>query len=186
MPSPIRLVRAATRAAATTAAAALALSACSSLGTAFTPQPMPPSTAVAVNAVVVRVVDGDTVVMKVGTKEERVRLIGIDTPETVAPDRPVQCYGPEASAHTKELLPAGTYVHLDRDVEARDDYGRLLAYVTRATDGLFVNVELAADGFADALSIPPNTAHRQTPTAPTTGGRRPPIAPGAVSLLPRW
>jgi len=109
--------------------------------------------------------------MKVGTKEERVRLIGIDTPETVAPNRPVQCYGPEASAHTKDLLPAGTYVHLDRDVEARDDYGRLLAYVTRATDGLFVNVELAADGYADALAIAPNTAHARDVAAAVASAR---------------
>jgi micrococcal nuclease len=167
MPRPVRLVLAPAGAAVLT----FGLAACSSLGTAFTPQPMPPSTAVAVNAVVVRVVDGDTVVMKVATKEERVRLIGIDTPETVDPDRPVQCYGPEASAHTKELLPPGTYVHLDRDVEARDDYGRLLAYVTRATDGLFVNVELAADGFADALSIPPNTAHAKDVAAAVAAAR---------------
>ena len=77
-------------------------------------------------------------------RDERVRLIGIDTPETVDPRKPVQCFGKEASDHTKALLPAGTAVRLERDAEARDRYDRLLAYVYRASDGLFVNLELGA------------------------------------------
>ena len=110
------------------------------------------------NATVVRVVDGDTIDVTIGGIEERVRLIGIDTPETVKPNSPVECYGPEASAHTKELLPAGTPVHLERDLVARDDYGRLLSYVFR-TDGVFVNRELIDDGFARPLEIRPNLAY---------------------------
>jgi micrococcal nuclease len=111
------------------------------------------------NATVVHVVDGDTVVARVDGHDEHVRLIGIDTPETVDPDRPVMCFGPEASAETHRLLPDGTKVRLVRDVEARDAYGRLLAYVYDATDGTFVNLALAQGGFADVLAIPPNTAH---------------------------
>jgi micrococcal nuclease len=105
-------------------------------------------------------VDGDTIDVDIGGHEERVRLIGIDTPETKDEDAPVQCYGPEASALTELLLPPGTAVRLERDVEARDDYGRLLAYVHRA-DGLFVNLELARQGAATVLSIRPNTAYAE-------------------------
>lgn len=107
---------------------------------------------------VIRVVDGDTVVIRVGDRDETVRLIGIDTPETVKPNSPVECHGPEASALTSSLLPVGTRVSVSRDVEPRDDYGRLLAYVHREPDGLFVNLELAATGAARPLTIAPNTA----------------------------
>ncbi len=110
-------------------------------------------------AVVKRVVDGDTIVVHVGGRDERVRLIGIDTPETVDPRKPVQCFGKEASDHTKALLPAGTVVRLERDAEARDRYDRLLAYVYRESDGLFVNLELARDGYAQLLTIPPNVTY---------------------------
>jgi micrococcal nuclease len=119
----------------------------------------PASTIVASNAIVDRVVDGDTVVVDIGGRREPVRLIGIDTPETVKPNSPVECFGPEASAATKALLPEGTPVRLVRDVEARDDYDRLLAYVYRAEDGMFVNLELVRSGFATLLTFPPNTAH---------------------------
>jgi micrococcal nuclease len=117
------------------------------------------SFAVAPNAVVREVIDGDTLVVHIGGRREHVRLIGIDTPETVDPRRPVQCFGPEASAHTNRLLPPGTPVRLERDTEARDAYDRLLVYVHRSADGLFVNLDLAAGGYADALHIEPNTAH---------------------------
>src|SRR5205085_3089746 len=90
-------------------------------------------------ATVARVVDGDTIVVHLGGRTETVRLLGIDTPETVDPRKPVQCFGTEASHRTKELLPPGTGVRLERDVEARDIYGRLLAYVRR-DDGTFVNL----------------------------------------------
>ena len=109
--------------------------------------------------VVVRVVDGDTVVVHLPEGEETLRLVGIDTPETVKPNAPVECFGPEASARTKALLPPGTPVRLERDLEARDRYGRLLAYVYRRPDDLFVNLSLAADGYARPLSIPPNVAY---------------------------
>jgi micrococcal nuclease len=109
-----------------------------------------------VDALVKRVVDGDTLEISGG---ERVRLIGIDTPETKDPKRPVGCYGVEASRFTASLLPAGTPVRLVGDVEQRDKYDRLLAYVYRRSDGLFVNAELLRRGYAQLLTIPPNVAH---------------------------
>ena len=118
---------------------------------------------------VTHVVDGDTIDVAAPGGTERVRLLGIDTPETVKPNTPVQCYGPEASARTKALLPAGTTVILQRDAEARDRYGRLLAYVWRRQDGLFVNRSLVADGYARILSISPNTAHQADLSAARAG-----------------
>lgn len=105
-----------------------------------------------------RVVDGDTIVVSGG---ERVRLIGVDTPETKDPRRPVGCFGRQASAFTSGLLPAGSRVRLVGDVEQRDRYQRLLAYVYRLPDGLFVNAELLRRGFGQVLTIPPNVAHSE-------------------------
>lgn len=121
--------------------------------------PEPAAALAGAAAIVVEVVDGDTVDVKVADRTERVRLIGIDTPEATGGFLPVECYGDEASAFTKTLLPVGTEVRLTRDVEARDRYDRLLAYVHRAGDGLFVNLEIAASGYAEALIIEPNSTH---------------------------
>ena len=110
-------------------------------------------------ATVERVVDGDTIVLAFSSGEETVRLIGIDTPETVKPNSPVECFGPEASERTKYLLPAGTRVRVERDLEARDRYGRLLVYLRRVDDGLFVNESLVVEGFATPLRIEPNVAY---------------------------
>jgi micrococcal nuclease len=123
------------------------------------------------DAVVARVVDGDTLVAQVRGHDERVRLIGIDTPETVSPTKPVQCYGKEASNHLEALLPRGSAIRLAVDAEARDRYGRLLAYVYRRRDGLFVNLELATDGFASLLTYPPNVAHVDELTAAVADAR---------------
>jgi micrococcal nuclease len=120
---------------------------------------------------VVRVVDGDTIVVRVTGGEERVRLIGIDTPESVDPRRPVECFGKEAAARTADLLPAGTRVRLERDLEPRDRYGRLLAYVYRADDGAFVNLLLLEEGYAQPLTIPPNVAHTADLTAAARAAR---------------
>lgn len=103
-----------------------------------------------------RVVDGDTIVVGGG---ERVRFIGIDTPETVDPRKPVQCFGEAASQFTKHLLPPGTGVRLAYDVERTDRYGRTLAYVYRARDGLFVNLVLVQRGYAQAATYPPDVEH---------------------------
>jgi len=118
--------------------------------------PVAPGLPDGVDVAVVRVVDGDTIVV---TGKRTVRLIGVDTPETVDPNRPVGCFGKEASAFLESLLPRGSPVRLVGDVEQQDRYGRTLAYVYRRADGLFVNAELVRQGFATALTITPNLAH---------------------------
>jgi micrococcal nuclease len=107
-----------------------------------------------------RVIDGDTIVAEVGGHEERVRFIGIDTPETVKPNTPVQCFGPQAHDLNARLLgAAGSALTLHFDRELRDRYDRLLAYIYRAQDGLFLNARLIDAGAARTLEIAPNTAH---------------------------
>lgn len=97
---------------------------------------------------VVRVVDGDTLVVDQDGTEVRVRLLGIDTPESVKPDSPVECYGPEASARTSELV-TGRVVELEGDPtqDAVDQYGRTLAYVW-LDDVTMLNEVLVAEGYA--------------------------------------
>jgi micrococcal nuclease len=111
-------------------------------------------------ATVVEVIDGDTLLIDLAGGDEHVRLIGIDTPETMAPDRPDECFGAEASRHLADLAPPGTALRLERDIEARDQYDRLLAYAYRDRDGLFLNLAQVAGGFAEPLAYPPNTAYR--------------------------
>ena len=100
---------------------------------------------------VVRVIDGDTVKIDYNGKATNVRLIGVDTPETVHPNKPVEAYGKEASNFTKNLL-QGESVYLRYDVERTDTYGRLLAYLYRAPDGLFVNLEIVRQGYGHAYT----------------------------------
>ncbi|KKM12115.1 hypothetical protein SY88_05140 [Clostridiales bacterium PH28_bin88] len=107
-----------------------------------------------------RVVDGDTIQVKIGNKEEAVRLIGVDTPETKAPGKPVEPYGPEAAAFTERLV-EGKKVRLELDVQERDKYGRILAYVY-LEEGTFVNAELLRQGYARLLTIPPNVRYADT------------------------
>lgn len=111
------------------------------------------------SATVVAITDGDTLRVRIGGVEERVRLIGIDTPETHGRGGLRECFGAEATERLKQLVPPGTSVRLERDAEARDQYERLLAYLYRAGDDLFVNMAMARDGYAAALTIPPNVTH---------------------------
>jgi micrococcal nuclease len=99
---------------------------------------------------VVRVVDGDTIVVG---KDIKVRLIGVDTPETVHPFKPVEHYGKEASRFTSNLL-KGEKVYLVSDPQGdkADRYGRTLAHVYRAPDGLFVNAEIIRQGYGHAYT----------------------------------
>lgn len=156
------------------AAAALLLAACTestmplpppgettSPATNSSDQPLPSSTPASVPsgdaATVTRVIDGDTIDVELRGRTVRVRIIGVDTPETKDPRRGVQCYGREASAFTTKLL-LGKRVVLVYDLERLDRYGRTLAYVY-LIDATFVNLELVRLGYAQTLTIPPNVAH---------------------------
>jgi micrococcal nuclease len=115
------------------------------------------SSARSLTARVIRVVDGDTIkVSLAGGRTERVRYIGVDTPESVKPGTPVQCFAKRAS-HFNASLVDGRAVTLRMDAEERDRYGRLLAYVYAGDR--FVNRELVAKGYARTMTIPPNVAH---------------------------
>jgi micrococcal nuclease len=105
---------------------------------------------------VVRAVDGDTAVVRVDGRLETVRYIGLDTPESVKPDTPVQCFAHEASLRNAKLV-EGKHVRLTFGAERRDVYGRLLAYVHQGD--LFVNARLLAGGYARTLEIAPNVDH---------------------------
>ena len=115
----------------------------------------------AFSARVVRVVDGDTFLatMPGSTRPVRVRVIGMDTPETVKPGTPVRCYGPQASAFTKHLLPAGTVVRADHEPGGDTDaFGRQLWDVW-LPDGRFLESVVTAAGAARAYPYPPQTEY---------------------------
>ena len=117
-----------------------------------------------VQAVIVRAVDGDTAVVKVDGQEKRVRFLGVDTPETVHPNKPVQFYGKEASNFTKESL-NGKRVWLEYDSNPQDRYGRHLAYIwlknpktineSAIRENMF-NAKLLLGGYAKVMIIRPN------------------------------
>ena len=94
-----------------------------------------------------KVIDGDTIVLSNG---EKVRLIGVDTPETKHPQKPVEYYGKEATAFTNRMV-GGKVVKLKYDAQRRDKYGRLLAYVY-LMDGTFLNAEIIKQGYGHAYT----------------------------------
>jgi len=100
---------------------------------------------------VAEVIDGDTVKLMIDGRVTTVRLIGIDTPETVHPTKPIQPYGKRASEFLHNLL-AGGSVYLEYGTERTGKYGRLLAYLYRAPDGLFVNLEIVRQGYGRAYT----------------------------------
>lgn len=102
---------------------------------------------------VTRIVDGDTIEILNNSEKERIRLIGIDTPETVKPDTPVEPFGKEASDFAKSAL-LNKYVTLEFDEEQRDRYDRLLAYLY--IDGEMFNKTLLEEGLARVSTFPPN------------------------------
>jgi endonuclease YncB( thermonuclease family) len=134
----------------------------------LTPTPRPTNTPTSTNtptpeferteAQVVKVVDGDTIKVDIGGEVYTVRYIGIDTPETVHPDKPVEWMGPEASEANKQLV-GGKTVYLEKDVSETDQYGRLLRYVY-LPDGTFVNAELVRLGYAQSSTYPPDVRHQ--------------------------
>ncbi len=112
---------------------------------------------------VVRVVDGDTIIIDRGHGNERLRYIGINAPESVRPNSPVEWMGPEASEANKRLV-EGREVVLERDVSEVDQYGRLLRYVwledrTAPSGWVFVNLELVLQGFAQVDTFPPDVKY---------------------------
>ena len=120
-----------------------------------------------IEALVVRVVDGDTIEVNLDGKTEKVRLIGVDTPETHHPSKPVEPYGKEAEEYTCSKLDERT-VFLELDVQERDKYGRVLAYVwltqpSKITDSeiraKMFNAHLLLDGYAQLLTIPPDVKY---------------------------
>jgi len=106
---------------------------------------------------VTRFVDGDTITVDMNGTKETIRMLGVDTPETHKPNAPVQCYGPAASAYTKNLIGDQT-VRLEADPENqnRDRYGRLLRYVY-LPDGKLISRELIANGYGFAYTLFPFT-----------------------------
>lgn len=102
-----------------------------------------------------RVVDGDTILL---ANNERVRYIGVDTPESVHPYKAVEYMAKEASSFNKKLV-SGKWVRLEFDVERRDKYGRLLAYVYEGD--VFVNAELVKQGYAQVYTFPPNVKYQE-------------------------
>jgi micrococcal nuclease len=123
------------------------------------PWERPPSSGpTAAGAFVLRAVDGDTIEVRIGERREDIRYIGVDTPETVKPGPPVQCFGHRASVFNRRLV-THRRLRLVFGVERRDAYGRLLAYAY--IGHRFVNAELMRRGFARTLAIPPNTLHSE-------------------------
>ncbi len=103
------------------------------------------------------VTDGDTIKVNVSGIIQTVRYIGIDTPETKYPGRPVECFGPEADAYNRQLV-LGKTVRLEKDQSNTDRYNRLLRYVYVGTD--MVNEALVREGYATAVSYPPDTRYQ--------------------------
>lgn len=134
-----------------------------------TPTPIPTPTAQPtptpvqlVSAMVVEIVDGDTIKVLLNGQIVTVRLIGVDTPETVDPRQPVQCYGREAAQFTTNMIRrANNRVLLERDVSETDRYGRLLRYVwLEHPDGRrMLNYELVAQGYAQVVTYPPDVKY---------------------------
>jgi micrococcal nuclease len=111
----------------------------------------------ALEGVVVRIVDGDTIHVRLGERTEKVRYIGVDTPEVHHPSKGAEPGGPEAAVVNRELVD-GRRVRLELDAQARDRHGRLLAYVW--VEEMMVNAELLRRGFAQVMTIPPNVRHQ--------------------------
>ncbi len=123
------------------------------------------------HAVLIRVVDGDTLKIRQGRYEDRVRLIGIDSPEKAPNEKAfrdvqrthqdmktITSLGKRAQEHMEEILKPGQKIELEFDVEQRDRHGRLLAYIY-SESGDFINLRMVRDGYASLMTIPPNVRY---------------------------
>lgn len=126
----------------------------------ITPSPTQSASSPSQFTKVTRVIDGDTIEIE---NKEKVRYIGIDTPETKHPQKGVECFGKEASEKNKKLV-EGKEVKLEKDVSETDKYGRLLRYVfikqEATSTPLFVNEYLVAEGYASAATFPPDVRYQ--------------------------
>lgn len=134
-----------------------------------TETPVPPATNIPepmagmTLAMVTNVVDGDTIDVRFDGQEHRIRIIGVDTPETKDPNQPVMCFGAEATAFTKDMISrAGNEVYLEKDVSETDRYDRLLRYVWLPHDDgtRMLNQELVAQGYAQSSTYPPDVKYQ--------------------------
>ena len=115
------------------------------------------ASASSVEGIVVRIIDGDTIHVRVGNRIEKVRYIGVNTPEVHHPRKGEEPGGREATEVNRGLVGA-RHVRLETDVQTRDRYGRLLAYVW--VDDMMVNAELVRRGYAQVMTVPPNVRHQ--------------------------
>jgi micrococcal nuclease len=148
---------------------ALALGACGPIDGATSPVGAVARPGDRVEATVTRVVDGDTIHVSLGGQDVTIRLIGIDTPETVAPGQPIECFGPESSHFTTRWL-TGERIELEYDRDLIDPFDRTLAYVW--LDGRLFNETLIERGYAEATSYPPDTSHQDVLDAAEVDARR--------------
>lgn len=121
------------------------------------------------SAPVTDVVDGDTIRVLLDGRTERVRLIGVDAPEVDHPDQPAECFGEESALFTRRSLEGGR-IHIEFDVDRRDRFDRLLAYVF--LDGELFNATLVSGGFAIERAYPPNLARQEELRRAETEARR--------------
>lgn len=132
---------------------------CSATQTSFQPDGPLISDLPKVEVTLVRVVDGDTIVIKMPDgSQEKLRYIGIDAPESVQPEQPVEYLGKEASLHNASLLDSGS-LRISFDIERYDEYGRMLAYVWAGS--VFLNGQMVRDGYARAKDYPPNMRYQE-------------------------
>jgi micrococcal nuclease len=116
-----------------------------------------PASAAPIDGTVVRVVDGDTIYVQLGDRVEKIRYIGVNTPEIHHPTKGEEPGGREAAAVNRRLV-GGRHVRLELDVRMRDRYGRLLAYVW--VGDTMINAELVRQGFAQVMTVPPNVRYQ--------------------------
>jgi micrococcal nuclease len=140
------------------AAVAFTLIALTASGCRQDQQPRPANEGTTGSVPVTRVVDGDTIHVLLGGRIERLRLIGVDAPEIDHPEQPAECYGKESARFAQRSLDGRT-IRIEFDVERRDRFDRLLAYVFM--EGELFNETLVAEGFAIERSYPPNLAHQE-------------------------